>query len=497
MAAQSAPALQRAFGAAVLLVSVGVALCMVQGDDGLRYVGLAFGPVRPWGQVYPFSYFQVFSDYDPWGGYDASLRALAALLTPLPVPVALKRFIVLKLLSAGFVAGLLWLTTRRAQVAEAAVTGRGLVLGLAMMAVWLTEPVLRQLMARPFAFGTLLLLYSVGRRGALRGFLACALTLFMYPYLGWIYTGPVAIAHWLRGSRSFALGSLGATVLAFALQPHSFWGMLAALARSDAVRGQLPRLVIGELAPLSQHLGFALVSVAALLLLLPHVREPRRLGVAQVIMLLFLPVALKYARYFVDVELCMAFVAYGADALRLLERAFERVASDWRRLLGLVPRGDLQNDVRAPLAAARPRWLRPGLTLGYAAAVALLVVGCVEQYRALGRVGALLGPVPEGSLVLTSFNQQFEVLYNRPDLAVVPSCELGFPKDELRGPYLAYLNAGRVCSLARVISAGYFVEAGTDYLDPRDTGCLRLLQGDGALRLWRVEQAGRSPGPGP
>jgi len=474
--------LHRAFGLAVAIISVCLSLGSLQADDGLRHVGLAFGPSRAWGEVYPFSYFQVFSSYGPWAGYDASLRVLARGLGLLPIPVALQRFIALKLLSAAFVAALLGLCLRRSGIASVVRDGRALLLALALTAAWLVEPMTRLLLCRPFAFGSFLLVYCVGRRGALRGALASSVPLFMYPYLGFIYTVPVAIAHALRGSRAFAAGGLGVTAVFVALQPRAFFELFAALLRSDRLRARMPRFSISELTPLSQHPALVLAVVLGLLLVLPRARAPRRLGVEQVLMLLYAPVALKYVRYFVDVELCLLFVAYGADALLVLERGLSRVGGEWRRVLGASPAPGPEADSRRD-----PLWLRPTLVFGYAALSVLLALGCIGQYRELGRAGRLLASVPEGALVLTRFSEQYPILYDRPDLALVPSCEVGFPVPAIERPYLDFFNLGRVCTLAKAVGARYLVESRRDYLDPMDTHCLDLLRDDSVLRLWRID----------
>jgi hypothetical protein len=83
--------------------------------------------------------------------------------------------------------------------------------------------------------------------------------------------------------------------------------------------------------------------------------------------------------------------------------------------------------------------------------------------------------VPVGARVLTEFNTQYEMLFVRPDLSLVPSCELGVPSASVREPYIAYFARGRVCELARAVGASYYVDARGKYLDPTDTACLRVL----------------------
>ena len=136
----------------------------------------------------------------------------------------------------------------------------------------------------------------------------------------------------------------------------------------------------------------------------------------------------------------------------------------------------------------RPVVLRAFLALAYALVLVAVVARAVRQHNGLARVADDLHAVARGSLVLTRFNTQYRMLYARPDLALVPSSELGFPTEEIAEPYLAYHRDGRVCSLARRIGADYFVEPRSSYVDPTDVACLTLVEDGRLLRTWRVEK---------
>ena len=71
-------------------------------DDGLRHVGLAFGNFISWGDVYPFSVFEKYKDYDPWFGYDLTLRIIAIIIKHLPVSLLTLKFVLTKILSFLF-----------------------------------------------------------------------------------------------------------------------------------------------------------------------------------------------------------------------------------------------------------------------------------------------------------------------------------------------------------------------------------------------------------
>jgi hypothetical protein len=91
--------------------------------------------------------------------------------------------------------------------------------------------------------------------------------------------------------------------------------------------------------------------------------------------------------------------------------------------------------------------------------------------------------------VITEFNLQYELLYARADLSLIPSCEIGFARDDIHDAYIAYMNRGEVCDLAAVSGAGFLVEKRTSYLDPDAAECMRLQSDDGVLRIWTLGSA--------
>jgi hypothetical protein len=123
-----------------------------------------------------------------------------------------------------------------------------------------------------------------------------------------------------------------------------------------------------------------------------------------------------------------------------------------------------------------------------------LCLRSVGQSHALARTLEHLEPVPRASLVLTEFNLQYRILFARPDLALVPSSELGFPHPSIRDAYIAYVKQGRVCALADRIGARFLVDAPSHRLDPSDRACLAPVREDSELRVWRVVLA---PNAGP
>jgi hypothetical protein len=469
----------QALRVALVLIGLLLGLGRLPISDGLRHVGLAFGEARSWGQVYPHSVFAELSGYDPWAGFDWGLRALASGVQLLPVEALVQRLLLVKLLAVAWVLGLLVLCVRRAQLEQALEDHLSLGCALAVVVGLLGLALYRAGTIRPFVLGTLVLVYAVGKRGFLRGALSAAFVIALYPYLAFVYTGPLAVAHALRGSKSFALGVVSVTALAALLAPSAQWTMLAALAEANATRAAMG-MQIGELrsALSAPWLFVALLALSALVV--PRLpAASRALRVEHVLALCFVPAALLHVRYLGDVVLVLLFVAHGADLTRMLRA----------RLPGAAARtaGPLRASSASPV-------LRAALAVGYLGCAFLLGRVIVGQHTALVQSARELSALPQGARVLTEFNLQYQMLFVRPDLELVPSCELGVPSVDVREPYIAYFARGRACELASAVGATHFVDTRDQHLDPTDVACLRPVlrerapARDARLRVFAVKR---------
>lgn len=487
--ADTSRALERAFHLAGAVVVVLVAVTSFPHDDALRHVGLSFAEQRSWGEVYPFSIFETHSACDPWLGYDLFLRGLAGVSAWLPAGGLLPRFLIVKLLVAMMVASLFWLAALRSRLPSTLYRGSDLLVAMTVYALMMVWPINRAAGARPFVFGILLLLYSVSRKGFFRGLLSCALCSALYPYLAWMYMGPVAIAHAFKGCRRFAAGAALAALAGFALQPVNCWGLVIDLVRADAVRADLvPQIT--EFAPPWSHPFLVLFYLGLFLALWLKMPKPARaLRYEHVLMLLFLPISLKYVRFFVDVQLPLLLVAHGVDALQALRPAVDHLLASAKESVTPASGNDATT---APAGRRRrPPWLRPALVVGYGAVAIAIGTRACSDLAGVQRTASALSAVPRQSLVLTEFNLQYDLLFVRPDLRIVPSSEAGFPRPDIKDPYLAFFNRGRVCALAKRIGAQYFMEMRGTYLDPLDTGCLQLVGEHERLRVWKIDEAAR------
>ena len=97
-----------------------------------------------------------------------------------------------------------------------------------------------------------------------------------------------------------------------------------------------------------------------------------------------------------------------------------------------------------------------------------------------------MSPIPEKSLVLTNFNLQYKILFLRPDLRLIPSCEVGFTRDAISEEYIDFLNEGMLRQISQKTGAKYLLKNKAMDINPEDGKFLQLLKTNGALKLYRI-----------
>ena len=475
---------KKLFILSLLIVVIGTCLYRFPSDDGLRHIGMAFGDFESWGDVYPFSQFEAFRDYDPWFGYDLTLRAIAAGLQWISLPPFLSRFLLAKVVLLLFSMVFFYLVLQRSGILEEIKDRDTFTLAGIIIFVFLVLSFLRITIIRPFAFGSFFLLYAVGQKGVVRGALSSGILMFFYPYLAWFYTIPVAFAHFVKGDKRFAAGAVSLTLLFLYFQPPSFWGFQAALFKSDLERNVL-NTKIGEFNSTFNNLPFYIYLSLFLILFPLFSGEVKKLNVRNILILIYLIPVLKYIRYFLDLTLPLLFVSFGREMLKVLIEPYRKLVSYWANAFSRA----LQR-LKLPkmMETAGSANIKPYLAIGYVFVFALLVHQSYENFTTFKKFRDDLSIIPTGSLVLSDFNLQYKILYLRPDLCVIPSCEMGFPARGIKKEYIEFMNKGKVAALARKTGAEFFLENRHMYVDPEDGKFLKLMGKSDKLRVWKIEQ---------
>jgi hypothetical protein len=492
---------KKPFILSLLIVVIFTCLLTFPQDDALRHVGLAFANSKHapisifavptvWGKVYPYSYFEVFKDYDPWFGYDLILKTIATGLKSLPISTLLSQFLLIKMLSLLFSLAFFYLILARSGILGDIKDRDTFTLAYVILLVLTFHPFFRMLGIRPFAFGALFVVYTIGQKGILKGVLSSATLTFLYPYLAWFYTIPVAFAHFLKGDRKFALGAMSLSILFLYLQPSSFWGFQLALFNSDLVRAAI-NIKITEFYNSLNLLFF--IYLSGFLILYPSLSgKTKKLSFENLLIILYLIPSLKYIRYFLDLILPLLFVSFGREMLKALLEPYRKLTSHlkwsfsfWKNTLV----SSLQKLKLSRTRTDRERVninLKPYLLILYALVSVPVIQLNHKEFSSLRKFQANLSVIPTGSLVLTHFNLQYKILYVRPDLRIIPSCEMGFPKDSIRKEYLEFVNDGEVLPLARKTNARFLLEPKGMYINPQNGKSLRLVKKGKNLKIWKV-----------
>jgi hypothetical protein len=209
-------------------------------------------------------------------------------------------------------------------------------------------------------------------------------------------------------------------------------------------------------------------------------------------MLLFMPAAVMHVRYVIDVEMVLLFVAFSGGLVDPLAEKLERIGQFWieqaRSLKVRLERGRNAAETKAREGID----LRPTIIVSATVLVIMLAVVSFRRNREFEDIARALDAVPKGSLLLADFDLQFQLLFVRPDLRLVPSCEIGYPSQEILPEYRRFVNEGAPCELAKAIGAEWFVGQESPQYDPLRATCLGVKEGRAkqhkgpAIALWRI-----------
>jgi len=485
---------QKIFKLTLFIILVSVALIRFPIDDGLRHVGLAFGNFTSWGDVYPFSIFEELKDYDPWFGYDFTLGLIADLLKHFPLSLLTLKFVLTKIICLLFSLTFFYLVLERSGILNKIKDRDSFVLVLIILVAFLIFTFGRVIIARPFAFGTFFILYSVNRQGFIRGVVSSGMLTFFYSYLSWFYIVPVAFAHFIKGNKKFAWGAVGFISIFLVLQPPSFWGFQSELFMSDLVRNTL-ETKISEFHLTLTYWMFYLYLVGGIIFFPKVSKEAKSLSYLNVLILIYLLPAIKYIRYFLDITLPLLFVNNANDIFNILIEPYRKLVFSWKTIAvskldrlksQIKPKIARIQKTNAPKKVKSEVNLKPYIVASYAILLILAIQFNLRQITVLREFREILTPIPKGSQVLTSFNLQYQTLYLRPDLRVIPSCEMGFTKKSVAEEYTQYFNEGFVSPLAKKTGSKYFLEGKDHFIDPREGCYLKLSKKSGDFKLWNI-----------
>jgi hypothetical protein len=253
-------------------------------------------------------------------------------------------------------------------------------------------------------------------------------------------------------------------------------------------------LQISEFNPTWEYVSFY-VYLGGFLILYPLFPDPvRRLTYPSLLLLIYLYPALKHVRYFIDILLPLAFVSFGRGGLELLLSPYRRWIESWKQisrkhratLRTLAPRRLTKKEGDHAPADQPSANLKPYLATGYLLLIGLLAIANSKQVSNLKSFQEGLSPIPRNALALSSFNLQYKTLFLRPDIRLIPSCELGFASRYIFGEYTEFFNDGKVYPLAQKTGARFFLDNRRMYINPTEGAVLEQEMENDFFTLWKI-----------
>jgi hypothetical protein len=463
-------------------------------DDGLRHVGVAFEGISHWGDVYPFSYFSEYSELSPWYGYDLVLRKLFSFLQYIPFQASILKFCFVKFFSLILVFSVFVPLILKSDILSEIESFQSLLLSTICVIFFLSPFLSRSMSLRPFIFGTIFLVYSFGQSGYLKGAVSAGALIFLYPYLSWFYILPVVFCHFLIGNKKYAAGALIVLVVFFLLQPLSYWNLQAGIFASGSVRKQMGANITEFSITFSSF--YCVLVLTGLILSYPisHIGR-KKLNYGDLLLLAYLLPSIIYIRSFIDVFLPLAFVTYSKSFISILNPKLSDTIVCWKAFLDEVRREvseklpprilirikAIENSGRLSSIS-----LKPIILILFVVLFAFVIKTNLDQLRIINENEKLLSIIPENSTILSSFNQQYHILFVRPDLKIIPSCEIGLLSHAIRAEYIDFSKLGQFKNLASKTSASYLIEAKEIYLDPRESRFLQFASNNTQMQIWKI-----------
>jgi hypothetical protein len=281
-------------------------------DDFLRHIRYAdYKPMGGYSFMFPYSYFETFR-FNPWYGFDL-LAGLAKNALGLDNAVIAYEIVFTCIYMIGLLVN--FKTTKKSSLFSVT---------LIILFIFMSYGFYRIGLIRPAILISVFLLFGLIGKRFVSGLLLAIASGFFY-WLFWFYTIPLALAHYLKGSRNFALGVFTGTAIALLS-----WGVFTDLEYvrvvasifSTIISGR-DNIVIGEnifsLGRLATPVIFLTVS---LFIFTAKVRK--EVDVVFLIIIFTLPLAIQI-RYFLDVSLPLMVIYTVNNNLDLIESFTEHV----------------------------------------------------------------------------------------------------------------------------------------------------------------------------
>lgn len=459
-------------------------------DDGLRHIGMSAIRDVTWGDVYPFSRFNDFADYNPWFGYDYFLRIIFICLRAFGFSDITIKFIMVKTLS--FIISLIafGIIVHKSGIVDEINGIYSLTIYTLITLLLLSQFFMRTCLIRPFIFGTIYLAFSFGKGGVAKAVISAGLLTFVYPYLAWFYIVPASIGHILTGNKKFGIASAVFTIIFLLIQPESFWGLQVALFESAKLR-QFLNMDITEFKNSFSILSTALFAVSFLVFFPLLFNRNEKTAYGNYLLAAYAIPSLFFVRYMVDVFMPLTFIVYGKNIYLIFFKLTDHILEKWKKFLAETSYCKILSYKLFFFfnnkSASNPLIFRSTLVFLFFILSVLIVNINLKQLQDLINLDKTLQGIPLKTTLLTTFNQQYQLLFVRPDLRLIPSCEIAFFNDQIKQEYKNFFADGQFYRLAKKLNVKYLIEAQDMYIDPNDARNLKLLSENSKLKVWRIE----------
>lgn len=300
---------------ALVLLLVGTLIYVMRPypvDDFLRHVRYTdYKSLGGYSFMFPYSYFNTFS-FDPWYGFDllAGLfkNAIGSDNTVILYEIVYTCIFMIALL-------INFKTAKKSRLFS---------LTLIILFIFMSYGLYRIALIRPAILLSAFLLFGLIGKRFVSGFLLAVASGFFY-WLFWFYTIPLALAHYLKGSKKFAFGvSAGTLIALFSWLIFTDFEYIRVVANIFfTITGGRDKIVISEnifsLGKLATPVIF--LAVASFIF---TVKVRKEIDIVFLLVLFTLPLAIQ-VRYFLDVSLPLMFIYVVNNNLKLIDNFCESV----------------------------------------------------------------------------------------------------------------------------------------------------------------------------